>query len=294
MIENETKFIGDDAMKTLVWNVNFKGGTEKYGASTELMKFRNVISEENVDAVILDEFYKTDDYPMFKQTLESEGFFVVEDGREAKVGVNQVLIALKKNRFNSINFESVCYPTITENGLNYLAVEVELDGIPTVIIGIRIFDHNITVKGNTVDSYKVCRKNFDELIKMINTYQNKSFTVICGGDFNHARILGLTTKFYSDDELKKSYTRNDGDLAIQYEGGYSYHHIKNISKDNELILGTPEQGNSYRRNKLDHFLVSENVQLSDLRYEWKKDSSERYLSDHAVLLAVISVQKKKG
>ncbi len=269
----------DNEFNVLVWNVECVSGSER-GNKALLPVLDGIdIYNENVkpDVILLNEFYKYDDYPQFKQELEDEGYSLFEDSRKRKRGVNQVFIALS-NKLKDAEIIEVINPNEEncDKMPNFLSVILQYKEKRIAIIGIRI--KCATVSNQEFESRG---KEFNEFLSYIRELQQKGIKdILIGGDFNNARIWGEENKLYGEKEIQKEY---DG-TAQKY---YNFHTIKLESSKIGLKMVTPINENrscgSLHRLKIDHLIVPNFWIVSNQKYTFKKGSS------HAVLTATIKI-----
>ena len=284
MKENKTVNKSPKHLKVLLWNVECTAGY-RHGnnALLPLLNGIDIKNEEKPDIIILNEFYKLHDYNTFKIEFEQSGYVVFEDSRVAEKGENQILIAVLK-KIDGIDFEQaeIINPT-RENSQkmpNLLSVSLRYKGKPLAIIGTRIRCGN-----GTEQDYTERKNEFDELIKLIDNFQEKAVDVLIAGDFNHARLLHSQDADLTADEINAIY---DGYLQKEY----NYHSIKLECSKRALKVCTPNNEVGSIKNKrtrsigaikLDHLIIPNTMAVEDEVYIFNE------YSDHAMLQAKIKI-----
>lgn len=273
----------------LLWNVNCASGSGN--GNTSLLPILDEIDIYNEDVkpdvMILNEFYKHDDYSQFKQELEDAGYRLFDDLRKRKLGVNQVFIALS-NRIKDAEIIGVFNPNEKncDKMPNFLSVILQYKEKRIAIIGIRIQCATGSKFGSKAD-YQSRGKEFDEFLNYIRELQQEGIEdILIGADLNNARILGDENELYDEKEIQEKYKNKKGE-DVDQKDYHNYHLIKLKASRMGLKLITPKNINRSCGNipslKIDHFLVSESLVVSNEKYEFKEGS------DHAVLTATINI-----
>ena len=263
-------------------NVSCSAGYYDNAMNTILMPIiSDIFSNDNIsdpDIILLNEFYKYDDYSEFYRDFINRDYIVTID--DSYKDGNDVFIAISKK--SKLKIIDVNHSKKNENrkGPDYNLVVVEdHDDTKIAIIGIRI-------RPSKTGNYKENAQEFSKLLELIKNLQNNEISkFIIAGDFNHARLMAERDKYLIPSEIESAY-ENLNQLP------YNYHIIKNKINESGLDLFTPK-GFSYPINKgtpyipNDHLIVSKNWKVEVLEY--KEDTT---FSDHKALIASISDNRK--
>ncbi len=270
----------------LIWNVECCGGSG-YGNNALLPNILNGIDiyNENVkpDIIMLNEFWRCDDYSLFEQALVDADYSVFNDSRKRKKNTNEVFIAIS-NKLKDIEIIDIIQPSEEncDNMPDLLSVILQWKGKRIAIVGTRIRWY-----GHVSEQVmKLRARNFSELLRHIDELKRKGIEdIYIGGDFNHCRVLDESA-FLSEGEIQevyKGYLQKD----------YNYHTIKlEFAKRGFQVITPINEFGSVKNSrsgvvrnaiKLDHLIVPASCKIINKEYMFKKGSS------HAVLTATITI-----
>lgn len=150
----------------LEWNIQGAGGGNNY----KIPKFiTNTILEKKPDIVVLVEFFIGQNFDYIRQQFEEDYSIFISPFAYKH---NQVLIALKKDKFKEENIKNVITNNIMDQECpEYLQVDIDKEGKKFSIIGARI------KTGGSKNDRKKQFSFLDNKFKILNK-------VICIGDFN--------------------------------------------------------------------------------------------------------------
>lgn len=240
--------------------------------------------------------YKED--AIFEETIRMSGYTVYSTGKIQ--GKNEVLIAIRDDgNITNIQKNMDNLPT----SLDILSIGVRFNNRNICLIGARI---QIGV-GNAAD-YVDRGKQLSELVSYTKLIKKSFESIIISGDFNHGQIREED----NDDFLYEGYLQKP----------CSYQKMKRMFKEIECQVYTPEGNNrsvfswvgkfkdkksgiyKFYNVKEDHIIISNNLFLNTINYEWDYVSIKNGYSDinmydyksevsglpdHAKLMATISI-----
>lgn len=263
-------------------NISCSAGNKHSARNTTLMPvISDIFSNDNIsdpDIILLNEFYKFDDYIEFECEFIKRDYIVKIDHSYEKG--NDVFIAISKKSNLRISYVEHSIKNGIRKGPDYILVVVEdFDDTKIAIIGIRI-------RPSKTLNYEENAQEFSKLLELIKNLQNNRISkFIIAGDFNHARLLAERHKELTSSEIETVY-KGYAQLS------HNYHIIKNKINERGLKLCTPK-GLSYPINKgtpyipNDHFILSKNWKVEFIEYKENTD-----FSDHKALIALISDYSK--
>ena len=247
-----------DKISVMTWNINQRAN---YGMNSSIPC---VVLEElekvNCDITVLTEFYKVKEYKTFFLGLDKLGYIVVSNKERAKRGVNEVVIAIKKNVFDGQSLSVSQIETIYDFQPNMLNVQIKFKETVLNIVGVRI---------RPTTNWSNRREQLEFLTTYIQSLKGK---VIVLGDFNNG--------YFSESDTEVSFVGN--------RKFYNYPYIKNEMSRIGFISYTPQKGFSWDTYRLDH-IFAKNMKVINLSYNWEFETNKKFkkevgFPDHAILL----------
>lgn len=187
-------------MKIIEWNINQRSNCKNKNNIPNFIS--DEIHKQEVDIIILTEFYKVSDWIEFVNKLAKYNVFYTDNGTDKGIIENEILIAVRKDILvkRIIPLKS----TKDNTNPNFLRVDIKYKEKDLTIIGVRIRDS----RGDQAfldNQHKI----FNEEIKKVS---KDADNVVILGDFN------AREKFIKDKSIKET------DYTIHHSsyGSYSF------------------------------------------------------------------------
>lgn len=272
-------------LKVMEWNINHRQGYSQ-GVMPEWVA--SVIRKEKTDIIILTECSSNvPNWETVKKRMFADGEYLVFESFNNQGQQNDVLIAVKKNRF-AVEYTKSYYSANPDTP-NHLEVKCKTNvGTELTVIGMRIHAYKPTDEND--------EKKRREFLSVINSVK-KDRIVIIGGDFNNYRRKCTTRRWCIDriDEIcnENGFVRYTPDGSSIKEN-YTVNDPNAFAEDHFIVKGVQAvQLEPYDRSFID---ADKNKSVYKWGFDFQLDKGggnweciDDPYPDHAILKAKISV-----